>query len=135
MIRNRALFDECPPAGFDGEFVWDFLKPAWAGTKIEPMDIDAHVERYGAHLMFETKPPGVNVSEGQRIALKALASRPRITVVHCAKRAEQIDGFALWARGQETVLPGDYSALVEWCRAWMEQQDEYRLAQRMRGRW
>ena len=134
MIRNRRIFDDCLPAGFDGVFMWDFLKPAWAGTKIEPMDIDAHVERYGAHLLFETKEPGADVPEGQRIALKAFASRPRISVVHCAKRAEQINGFAVWAHGQETMFPGDYTALVEWCRMWMDAQADYRLGQRMRGR-
>lgn len=134
MIRNQRLFEECPPAGFDGVFLWDFLKPAWAGTKIDPMDIDAHVERYGAHLLFETKEPGCCVPEGQRIALKALANRDRITVVHCAKRAEQIDGFTVWARGRETPMPGDCRSLIAWCRMWLEEQDEYRLAQRMRGR-
>jgi hypothetical protein len=134
MIRHPHTFAACPPAGFDGVFMWDFLKPAWAGTRIEPMDIDAHVERYGAHLLFETKEPDTPIPEGQRIALTALARRPRITVVHCAKRPAQIDGFAVWANGCETELPGDHTTLTEWCRMWMQQQEEYRLAQRMRGR-
>lgn len=134
MIRFPRTFDACLPANFDGVFMWDFLKPAWDGTRIEPMDIDAHVERYGAHLFFETKEPGVPVPEGQRIALQALAQRPRMSVIHCAKRAEQINGFGVWANGRETTIPGDYTSLIEWCRSWMQYQTEYRLAQRMRGR-
>ena len=134
MIRNQRLFDAYPPAGFDGVFLWDFLRPAWEGTRIQPMDIDAQVERHGAHLLFETKEPGVSVPEGQRIALQAFASRPRISVILCAKRPEQIDGFTVWARGRETVIGGDHSTLTAWCRLWMEQQEEYRLAARMRGR-
>lgn len=60
-IKYPKAFDGFPPAGFDGIFDWDFLKPAFGGTKIEPMDIDAFVERHGEILMFETKTLGKEI--------------------------------------------------------------------------
>ncbi len=71
-IKNDKKFGEAAPAGFDGIFDWDFLLPAFAGTKIEPMDIDAIVERHGRILIFETKTPGFTIPLGQEITLKTL---------------------------------------------------------------
>ena len=73
-IRNRELFEVLRPAGFDGLFDWDFLKPAFNGTKIEPMDLDAIVERGGKFLIFETKASGVPIPRGQQITLDRLLS-------------------------------------------------------------
>ena len=47
MIVFPERFKQASPAGFDGVFDWDFLEPAFGGTKIMPMDIDAVVERKG----------------------------------------------------------------------------------------
>jgi hypothetical protein len=123
MLRNRALFFDALPAGFDGEFCWDFLKPAWGATRIRPTDIDAMVERHGAYLLFETKAPGKAVEDGQRIALEGLACLRPFTIVFCAKRCEQIDGFDVWARGRRTHFFGNADTLVAWCTAWLEEQD------------
>ena len=71
-IKYPRRFKEATPAGFDGVFDWDFLLPAFTGTKIEPMDIDCVVERHGKFLLFETKEPGVPIPKGQQITLKTL---------------------------------------------------------------
>lgn len=72
MIRNKANFYHSLPAGFDGEFDWDFLIPAFEPTKIQPMDIDGIVERNGHFLVFETKDEGKDIPVGQSITLNAL---------------------------------------------------------------
>lgn len=72
MIQYPERFNQSMPAGYDGLFAWDFLKPAFAGTKIEPMDIDGIVERHGHFLLFETKSPDKEIPKGQRITLTRL---------------------------------------------------------------
>jgi len=72
MIIYPDTFKAMPPAGFDGVFDWDFLLPAFEGTKIQPMDIDAVVERHGRILMIETKSPNKEIPQGQKITLEAL---------------------------------------------------------------
>jgi len=71
-ILYPERFAQAKPAGFDGIFDWDFLKPAFIGTKIEPMDIDGVVERRGKVLLFETKAQGKDIPMGQRITLERL---------------------------------------------------------------
>lgn len=72
MIKYPDRFHQASPAGFDGIFDWDFILPAFEGTKITPMDIDAMVERNGKFLLFETKCPGKEIPQGQVIALTNL---------------------------------------------------------------
>lgn len=72
MIKYPKKFRQSISAGFDGIFDWDFLLPAFVGTKIEPMDIDAIIERHGKFLIIETKTPGKKIPEGQEITLKSL---------------------------------------------------------------
>lgn len=72
MIKYPERFNEATPAQFDGIFDWDFLLPAFKGTKIQPTDIDAVVERHGKFLIFETKAPGTPIPMGQTIMLEAL---------------------------------------------------------------
>ena len=112
------------PAGFDGQFHWDYLKPAWQGTTIEPMDIDAMVERHGAFLLFETKEAGQALPQGQAIALATLARLPVFTIIHCAKRPEAVNGFEVWARGKRSCYSGRADALIDFCRSWLQYQDE-----------
>lgn len=131
MIRNPNLFGRYPPAGFDGQFHWDYLKPAWDGTTITPTDVDALVERHGAFLLFETKDLGVPVPVGQRIAYDLLARMPHFTIVFCAKHPDQITGFEVWGpRGARRCIVGDAADLVAFCRAWIEAQDALARARR-----
>jgi hypothetical protein len=49
--------------------------------KLCPSDIDMVLERKGWFLFGEWKRPGEEVSEGQRIMLRALHKVPRVTVL------------------------------------------------------
>ena len=97
MLRNEDNFYRSLPAGFDGLFDWDFLLPAFAGTKIRPMDVDALIERNGQFLVFETKEPGTKVSTGQRITLERLVHVGCFTVFFVqGKKPEEIEEFEIW---------------------------------------
>lgn len=124
MILNLESFTDALPAGYDGIFDWDYLLPAWSGTGCRPMDVDAMIERGGAFLLFETKAPGKDIPEGQARALWALAQLPGVTVIHCAKRAADVDGFDVWSRGRATWHRGDADALIAFCRKWFLRASE-----------
>ena len=118
-------FKQAAPAGFDGIFEWDFLLPAWAPTKIEPMDFDAVVERHGNFLVFETKEPGASIPRGQEITLKTAVRTGHFwVVVLYAKVAEQITGWELWYLGTKSKkfrikkFEGNAADLTAFCRRW-----------------
>lgn len=99
MIRNKDKFRTWLPAMFDGEFDWDFLLPAFKGTKIQPMDYDCVTERNGHRLIIETKDTGKDIPIGQQITLTN-EWRLGATILHVAgKSPEQISGYALYAEG------------------------------------
>ena len=70
-IRHPKAFEAMRPAGFDGTFEWEFLAECWSGTKIQPMDFDAVIERRGHYIGFETKSLGKDIPTGQRLAIEA----------------------------------------------------------------
>lgn len=126
VIHPRA-FKTSPSAGFDGLFDWDFLKPAFAPTKIEPMDFDGVVERRGQFLCFETKAGIKPIPDGQVIALKsAVMTGPWTVVVLRAKCAADIDGWDVWLKGARSGefyqkhYDGDADDLVEYTRRWFQ---------------
>lgn len=123
MIKHPGTFDETWPAGFDGVFHWDFLKPAFAPTKIEPMDLDAIVERNGKFLVFETKGNGVPIPQGQLITLEQLTGTGLFTVIVLrGKTAVSIAGWDVWFRGSNGVvkrhIEGGSEDLVKFVRRW-----------------
>ncbi|GAI68127.1 unnamed protein product, partial [marine sediment metagenome] len=78
---------------------WSFLLPIFQGTKIEPMDIDGLVERYGRILIFETKQPDKDVPSGQVRALETLLRLGRgfvCIMVLYGKSATTITGMEEW---------------------------------------
>ena len=98
-IHHPNKFYQALPAGFDGLFGWDFLKPAFAGTKVEPMDVDAMVERYGKFLLFETKNVGKEIPLGQQIALESAVRMGRgkiLVMVLWGKTAMEIESIQEW---------------------------------------
>ena len=127
-IKHPETFNNWPPAGFDGEFAWDFLLPSWSGTNIEPMDIDAMVERRGHFLVFETKKDGKDVPLGQKITLTELWKRGFTTIIQVAgKRPEEITGYALYPEGEfeygvqvgdKELKPVNYMGLAWVVRRW-----------------
>lgn len=85
-----------------------FLLPAFAGTKIEPMDFDAVTERYGRFLIFETKAPGVKIKTGQRITLEniVLLGRGKVIVIILYGKTEfEIQGGEQWYYSNEDGRP------------------------------
>jgi len=114
---NRAL-----PAGFDGLFDWDFLLPAFQGTRITPMDLDAVVERNGQFLVFETKENGAPIPVGQTITLERLVLKGITVIVLRGKTAAEINGFDVWKlrRGEvwKRHIPGTADELVAKVREW-----------------
>jgi hypothetical protein len=109
VLHNRERFEQWLPALFDGEFDWDFLLPAFKGTKIRPMDIDCAIERKGCILIFETKSAGKKIELGQQLSLTALWHKG-ITVIHLeGKTPATISGYAIysgWAE-QKAGMIGD----------------------------
>lgn len=101
MIRNMKKFLSWAPAGFDGEFRWDFISQfAFPGTKIEPMDFDAVIERRGHTLIIETKETGKDIPKGQALSL-ANQWRLGATIMHLAgKTPETITGYSLYCEGE-----------------------------------
>ena len=124
-------FKEAQPAGFDGLFEWDFLKPAFhqpnREKQIEPMDLDCLVERRMRFLGFETKNAGVKLPDGQRITLESLVKTGFfIIIVLRAKTAEEIQGWEVWHLGgkSKTVIKksydGDSDDLTDFATRWFK---------------
>ena len=102
MLHSEAKFKENAPAGFDGQFHWDYLIPALqeaTGRKIQPMDIDANIEIGGHHLVFETKDDGVKVPRGQVRALLQLWAKGYHTVIFLWGKKEPLVAKIYWAGG------------------------------------
>lgn len=109
MLKNKAKFDLWLPALFDGQFHWDFLKPAFYGTKVMPMDFDAVIERYSSCLIFETKDNGKNISLGQSLTLTNQWKRPDTTIIHVQGKSQQdITGCAIYSDYEPGKQVGDY---------------------------
>lgn len=102
MLHSRGRFEQWLPALFDGEFDWDFLLPAFNGTKITPMDVDCCIERKSHFLMFETKDDGQAIAQGQRITLTNLWRNGATTIVHLqGKTPREISAYALYSEWEE----------------------------------
>jgi hypothetical protein len=128
MIHSRSRFEEWLPAQFDGEFDWDFLKVSFSGTKIQPMDFDAVVERKGHFLVFETKSRGKGIDLGQQITLTSAWKDKGFTVIHVeGKTAPTITGFAVYSEwdsqkegavGDKPITEKTYIDLAYAVRCW-----------------
>jgi len=128
-LYSETNFNKDKPAGFDGIFSWDFLKPAFQGTKIEPMDLDAVVERNGHVLVFETKDSGKEIPYGQKITLKTLWFLG-CTIFHVSgKCPNTIDGLAIYYEGKyskdvnigdKKLVPCDYRYVIYRASCWFD---------------
>jgi len=124
-IHNLETFNQSKPANFDSVFDWDFMLPAFAPTKIAPMDFDAVIERFGNFLVFETKTPGTPVPRGQEITLESLVSTGNFTVIVLhSKTPDEIQGWAEWHFSTQSnailkrARDGNADALVARVREW-----------------
>ena len=106
MIIYPKKFKQAPSANFDGLFDWDFLLSVFEGTNIQPMDIDAIIERKGKILIFETKDNGKDIPLGQRILLEQIIKigRGKIhLIIIYGKTPEAITGMDEWYYSQNGV--------------------------------
>jgi hypothetical protein len=113
-------FNEWQPAGFDGQFHWDFLKGAF-GPTISPMDLDAVVERNGRFLVFETKhSEEIVISYGQKRSLRALVKTGFFSVILLyGKTPETITSYTIWHGDQERIVsPANDIMVYEQCAEW-----------------
>lgn len=104
MLHSRDLFEKNPPAGFDGQFHWDYLIPPLqkaTGRNIQPMDQDAGIEIGGHHLVFETKNVGVPVPRGQVRALLQLWAKGYHTIVFLWGKKEPHIAKIYYAGGEK----------------------------------
>jgi hypothetical protein len=126
-IRHPSAFSRARPAGFDGVFDWDFLVPAFRGTRITPMDIDAIIERNGQFLIIETKSPGKTVPVGQQITFRALMALGCFHIFFViGKTDDEIEGLAEWHPGRidpPEPLPADAARVVRRVAAWFAWAD------------
>lgn len=121
MIKRPKTFARSASAGFDGVFDWDFLLPAFAPTRIQPMDLDAVIERRGQFLVFETKSGELPIPDGQRYTLEALCQTGVFTIIVLrAKTAEDITGWDVWHGTCREHHEGDAAALVEYVKRWFK---------------
>lgn len=126
-ILRPAAFNRSPAAGFDGVFDWDFLLPAFdfRRTRIQPMDLDAVVERFDWKLGFETKEGNAPIPVGQMITLESLAREGWYIVVLRAKRPGDIDGFDVWHGDRKWHYEGDADRLLKFCSRWFERASKH----------
>lgn len=126
-IKYPGAFKASLPAGHNGIFDWSFLSPVFEGTKIEPMDIDAMVERHRKILLFETKEPGRQIPQGQVIALEALLTIGKGNIclmVLYGKTKETIVSMDEWFCNKDGVIKKkglhqcDWNFVFERVKAW-----------------
>lgn len=120
MINNLISFNEWGPAGYDGQFHWDFLKGAF-GPTIMPMDFDAVVERNGRFLVIETKhSEEVVVPYGQKRSLRALVKTGFFSVmILYGKTPQTITSYIVWHGDCEKVVNHANAEMVyEQCANW-----------------
>ena len=135
MLKHKTRFESWLPALFDGQFQWDFLKPAWQaptdktpkGTKIEPMDYDMVVERAGHRLIGETKIKGRGVDLGSQITLTNEWKLGATILFIEGKDPENITGYALYKEGEhdpnikigdKQIKPADAFNVLYVARCW-----------------
>lgn len=84
-----------------GLWDWKILEGCFGNTRIMPTDCEGIVERNGYFLYFETKSPGANVPEGQRIFIKSLVATGKFTVFILWGRKNQPERVQVYTRHTE----------------------------------
>jgi hypothetical protein len=133
VINNEKYFNKGLPAGYDGLFDWDYLIPAFSGTKIRPMDVDGLVERNGRFILFETKEPESTIPRGQQITLRALHKLGCFTIffIEGKKKEEVCKLWILWPADKDPhkiKLDNDdkepWEIVVDKVKEWFEDADQ-----------
>jgi hypothetical protein len=96
-IRNKEAY-------MNALWDWGFLRDCFEGTKIQVSDVDGIVERFGHLLLIEAKPPGKDVSYGQRIMFREIA-RAGHTVLVIWGEADKPEEMQVY--GHHEISPTD----------------------------
>ena len=95
-----------------------------------PSNVDGILERNGQFLILEWKRPGEKVSEGQRIMLQALASKPSFMVVIIYGNTDNetvIDSYWLLTPEGKPVKTGiGFESFKQFYRDWYTLADGYK---------
>lgn len=103
---------------------WDWTRynSCFAPTKIRISDLEGIVERHGLFLMIETKQPGIDPDEGQRILLERLAALPDFTVIIVWGVLNQPEKMLRIGRGKRIAdgprVPCNVDILWKFIRSW-----------------
>jgi hypothetical protein len=132
MINNEDYFNENLPAGFDGQFDWDFLKEAFNPTNINFMDLDGIVERNNRFLIIETKSTGSSIPFGQNMTLNALHNLGCFTILYIkGKAGERITDFSFMFPNDDKMRKinileeNPYKAIFKIVQCWFRDADNY----------
>jgi hypothetical protein len=94
--------------------------------KLCPSDIDMVLERKGHFLFGEWKRPGENISEGQRIMLRALHKVPKVTVLIIEGDTDdgmRVSNFWQLADGKLSRMGGSVDELLSYVKDWLAAAD------------
>lgn len=119
-MRHHCIRDGCYLGALPS---WDDILECFP-RGIRPTDVDGMVEINDHFLFIEEKRSGASLLEGQRQALRRLATRPRVTVLYI--RAGVPDDVEILVFGQGP--PGGWQPmsrpmLLGWLRAWSVSAD------------
>ncbi len=95
---------------------WTRLNRCFDGTKIRITDVDGLVERNRCFLLIETKLPGNDIPQGQRILFDHLILLPRFSVLIIWGKTNCPQQCQLW--GQTKILSIDWSGIEDYITRW-----------------
>ena len=123
-INHLDTFNQWQPAGFDGQFHWEFIKGAF-GPNIMPTDVDGEVECNGYFFAFETKSDeSIVLPNGQRRSIEAKVKTGYWTVmILYGKTAETITAYEMLSEEngeivRRLVKPATSEMVWEECAKW-----------------
>lgn len=124
--RSSFFRHSCRSAGcyVDSLPCWDDLIECFP-RKIRPTDVDGFVEINGQFLFLEEKQAGAGPDEGQRIALRRLASLPGVTVAFFRPgKASDYEVLIFDGEPAQGWRPCSKHQFFAWLRRWAQRADE-----------
>lgn len=123
--RSSFFRHKCAVTGcyIDGLPCWDEMIELFP-RKIRPTDVDGFVEINGQFLFLEEKQKGAGPDEGQRRALKLLASLDPVTVLFFRPGKSSDYEFLIFDGGEpQGWRPCSKGQLFAWLRRWAQTAD------------
>lgn len=122
--RSSFFRHKCATAGcyIDQLPCWDELIQAFP-RKIRPTDVDGFVEINGRFLFLEEKQAGKGPDEGQRTALKRLATLPGVTVVFFRPLSDGLETLIFDGDEPRGWMPCSHNQFYAWLRRWAQRAD------------